>query len=132
MNGLYPCRDWNDDIAPLINKKNFASLLSRDADTNKASADCLTPLHYVSVSKAPVVFVRKLLEARANPDGIISVLTPLHFAAFHDRDDVMKELNPAAALISVLPIHNPDHDIQNLKKIAKKVGKDKLLYAANK
>uniref|UniRef100_A0A3B4WNR9 Uncharacterized protein n=1 Tax=Seriola lalandi dorsalis TaxID=1841481 RepID=A0A3B4WNR9_SERLL len=85
------------------------------ADPNAASQNGLTPLHYVSMSRAPPIFVRKLLEAKAHPNVCtLQQCTPLHVAAINDREDVVKELLSAGALVTVLPPH-PEHSSHNKK-----------------
>nr|XP_033465755.1 uncharacterized protein LOC117246125 isoform X2 [Epinephelus lanceolatus] len=123
IDGFYPCREWNDYITPLIaavvnhNRDIFTFLLQQGADPNKASQNNLTPLHYVSISKAPLFFVEKLLEAKANPNGSSARqrFTPLQAAAISDRDDVMKVLISAGAPIPLLPVTDPEHNIHNEK-----------------
>uniref|UniRef100_A0A3Q3J3X7 Uncharacterized protein n=1 Tax=Monopterus albus TaxID=43700 RepID=A0A3Q3J3X7_MONAL len=100
INGLYPCRECDDYITPLIaavinhEEKIFNFLLQQGADPNIHSQKGWTPLHYVSISKAPLVFVKILLEAKANPNAQNRIyrVTPLQIAAMNERGDVMKEL----------------------------------------
>ncbi|KAI3376480.1 hypothetical protein L3Q82_016937 [Scortum barcoo] len=117
INALYPCREWNDFITPLIaavinqNKDIFTFLLNQGADPNFVSKNVFTALHYVSLSKAPLIFVEKLLEAKANPNGWdygIQRLTPLQTAAINDRDDVLKVLISAGAEVTLLPENDPE------------------------
>ncbi|XP_033465761.2 uncharacterized protein LOC117246126 [Epinephelus lanceolatus] len=125
INEVYPCREWNDYITPLIaavvnhNEEICILLLQQGADPNKASQNGLTPLHYVSLSKAPLAFVEKLLETKANPNGCDLIqrnsLTPLQTAAISDRDDVMKVLISAGALVTILPVTDPEHITHNQK-----------------
>uniref|UniRef100_A0A3B5A8F3 Uncharacterized protein n=1 Tax=Stegastes partitus TaxID=144197 RepID=A0A3B5A8F3_9TELE len=111
-------------ITPLIaavvnhNREICTYLLREGGDPNCACFNRWTPLHYVSISKAPLFFVEKLLEAKANPNGLgLPRFTPLQTAALHDRDDVMKLLISAGASVTLLP---PIHLIHN-KKIAEMV-----------
>ncbi|XP_049922705.1 uncharacterized protein LOC126403918 isoform X1 [Epinephelus moara] len=123
INDVYPCREHNDYITPLIaavvNQREdiCAFLLQQGADPNKASQKGFTPLHYVSISKASLLFVEKLLEAKANPNGSnpIQLLTPLQAAAISDRDDVMKVLISAGAPIQFVPFIDPEHNIHDEK-----------------
>ncbi|XP_078147737.1 uncharacterized protein LOC139919985 isoform X2 [Centroberyx gerrardi] len=128
INGLYPCKEVNDDISPLIaavvnHKEDICNFLLRQgADPNQASNNKWTPLHYASLSKAPIVFVGKLLEAKANPNGVDNPIlqrwTPLHTAAIHDRDDIMKELICAGAKVTLFLMLQPQ-DLETNKKISK-------------
>ncbi|XP_037615225.1 uncharacterized protein LOC119481960 isoform X4 [Sebastes umbrosus] len=123
INEVYPCRVCKDYITPLIaavvNQKRdiFTFLLQEGADPNKASLTGFTPLHYVSLSEAPRLFVEKLLEAEADPNGVIPIqrFTPLQTAAINDRDDVMKELISAGAEVTLLPHTDPEQIIHNQK-----------------
>ncbi|TDG99790.1 hypothetical protein EPR50_G00197860 [Perca flavescens] len=113
LNQVYPCRECNDYITPLIaavvnhNRDIFTFLLHQGADPNQASQNVWTPLHYVSLSKAPLYFVEKLLEAKANPNGYNPIFTPLQ-AAINDREDVLKVLISAGALVTLLPLPDPE------------------------
>lgn len=132
VNGLYPSREYSDYITPLIaavvNKKtNICSyLLHQGADPNMPSQFCWTPLHYVSLSKATPDVVDLLLAAKANPDGWSptplqqQIFTPMQLAAIKDREDIMKKLISAGALVTLLP----KNDLQWLitsKKISQMV-----------
>uniref|UniRef100_A0A3B4TUH6 Uncharacterized LOC111231614 n=1 Tax=Seriola dumerili TaxID=41447 RepID=A0A3B4TUH6_SERDU len=121
---VFPCIKCNDYITPLIaavvnHKEDICSyLLQQEVDPNAASQNGWTPLHFVSMSRAPPIFVRKLLEAKAHPNVCtLQQYTPLHIAAINDREDVVKELLSAGALVTVLPSH-PEH-ISHNKKIVK-------------
>uniref|UniRef100_A0A3B4WQ38 Protein kinase domain-containing protein n=1 Tax=Seriola lalandi dorsalis TaxID=1841481 RepID=A0A3B4WQ38_SERLL len=126
--GLIPVKILSDDcitplIAAVVNHKEdiCAFLLKEGADPNKVSGNNLTPLHYVSLSKAPLAFVKKLLEAKADPNGCApQQLTPLQTAAIHDRKDVMKELLSVGALLTLLPAE-PEH-INHNEKIVQMIG----------
>ncbi|KAL4006682.1 AMP deaminase [Sarotherodon galilaeus] len=132
VNGVYPCREYSDYITPLIaavvNKKtNICSyLLDQVADPNIPSQQRWTPLHYVSLSEAPIDFVDLLLKAKANPDGWSPTplqqqkFTPLQLAAIEDREDIMKRLISAGALVT-LPSKNDPEWLINSKKISQKV-----------
>ncbi|XP_059211440.1 uncharacterized protein LOC131990068 [Centropristis striata] len=124
INDVYPCRECNDYITPLIaavinNKQDiFTFLLKNGADANETSQSHLTPLHYISISKASPAYVNKLLEAKANPNGLDPALhgvTPLQTAAINDRDDVMKELISAGALVTLFGDFVPKYLIHNKK-----------------
>ncbi|XP_051284441.1 uncharacterized protein LOC127379192 isoform X4 [Dicentrarchus labrax] len=127
INQLYPCRRLKDYVTPLTaavvnhNMDIWTYLLCQGADPNQASPTGLTPLHYVSLSKAPLVFVVKLLEAKANPDvWSLQRVSPLQTAAINDRDDVVKELISVGAMVTLLPVTDPIHMTQN-KKISQMI-----------
>ncbi|KAM3591048.1 uncharacterized protein V6R79_021297 [Siganus canaliculatus] len=114
INQTYLCTEISDSITPLIatvvyNKEDiFTFLVDQGASPNCASENGLTPLHYVSEATASPHFVEKLLEAKADPDGLENQrLSPLQLAAINDRYDVFKMLVSAGALIKLLP--NPRH-----------------------
>ncbi|TNN55370.1 putative serine/threonine-protein kinase irlA [Liparis tanakae] len=127
INQPYPCKEWNDCLTPLIaavvfnNKAIFTFLLEQGADPNGISQNVLTALHYVSIAKAPVVFVEKLLKAKANPNGgnPIQRFTPVQAAAIEDRDDVVKVLISAGAVVTLLPATDPEPDLN--KKISRMI-----------
>ncbi|XP_020486210.2 uncharacterized protein [Labrus bergylta] len=117
---VYPCKECNDYITPLIaaviNYKTdiCTYLLQRGANPDVASQNGFTPLHYVSLSKAPFLFVKKLLEKKANPNVCnLQQITPLHTAAIEDREDVIKELIDAGAQVTLLPIIYPESSTHN-------------------
>lgn len=127
INQAYPSTECNDYITPLIaavvnhNIDIFTFLLRQGADPNSVSQNGLTPLHYVSMSKAPLLFVEKLLEAKANPNGCnLQLFTPLQTAAIHDRDDALKMLISAGAMVTLLPFTDPEEAIHN-KKISQMI-----------
>ncbi|XP_030194406.1 uncharacterized protein LOC115529656 isoform X4 [Gadus morhua] len=126
INGLYPCKDLNDVVSPLIaavafKKEEFFSVLVNEAaDPNICSQNFWTPLHYASSFKVPIHFVHKLLVAKADPNGksnnqINLMLTPLQTAAFHDRDDIAKALIGAGAIVGMCAMTFPQHDACNDK-----------------
>ncbi|CAI5668666.1 unnamed protein product [Oreochromis niloticus] len=131
VNGVYPCSNLGDYITPLIsavvnhNTDICSYLLSQGADPNMPSQLRWTPLHYVSMSKAPLYFVDLLLEAKANPDGWSALpvqqqkLTPLQVATIKDREDIMKRLISVGALVT-LPSKTDDPQwLINSKKLSK-------------
>uniref|UniRef100_A0A3P8U2T9 Protein kinase domain-containing protein n=1 Tax=Amphiprion percula TaxID=161767 RepID=A0A3P8U2T9_AMPPE len=125
-NELYPGREWGL-ITPLIaavvdhNREICTYLLRQGVDPNRPSGCDWTPLHYVLLSNAPVVFVMKLLEAKANPNGWSAMeTTPLQLAAVYDRGDVMNVLLFAGAMITLMPETYHNHMIHN-KRIAEMI-----------
>uniref|UniRef100_A0A3Q4GNF5 Uncharacterized protein n=1 Tax=Neolamprologus brichardi TaxID=32507 RepID=A0A3Q4GNF5_NEOBR len=127
INGLYPSREWKECITPLIaavvkhNTDICSYLLKQGADPNIPSQCGWTRLHYVSLSTAPLVFVEKLLEAKADPNRC-HAFTPLLTAATNDREDVVNMLLSAGALVALLPITYPEHPVQN-KKLSEMIHK---------
>ncbi|XP_036967248.1 uncharacterized protein LOC119026808 isoform X1 [Acanthopagrus latus] len=123
INDIYPCTECNDCISPLTaavvthNWDIFTFLLQQGADPDNDSEQGLTPLHYVSMHDAPIDFVETLLQAKANPDGWnirgLQPFTPLQTAAISGRDDVMKKLSSAGALVTLLPDTDPEHVTYN-------------------
>ncbi|KAL4006680.1 myotubularin-related protein 5/13 [Sarotherodon galilaeus] len=134
INGLYPSREWKQCITPLIaavvnhNRNLCTYLLKQGADPNIPSQYGWSPLHYVSLSKAPLFFVEKLLEAKADLNGC-HVFTPLLTAASNDREDVVNVLLSAGAPVTLLPINHPEHSVHRkrlsamIHKIASKGNK---------
>ncbi|KAL4006613.1 dihydroorotate dehydrogenase [Sarotherodon galilaeus] len=131
VNGVYPCSKRRDYITPLIsavvnhNTDICSYLLSQGADPNIPSQLLFTPLHYVSMSKAPLSFVDLLLEAKANPDGLSAPLqqevhTPLQVAAIEDREEIMKRLISVGALVTLPPMNDPQWLIHS-KKISQMI-----------
>uniref|UniRef100_A0A669CEP5 Protein kinase domain-containing protein n=1 Tax=Oreochromis niloticus TaxID=8128 RepID=A0A669CEP5_ORENI len=127
INGLYPSREWKQCITPLIaavvnhNADICTYLLKQGADPNISSQYGWTPLHYVSLSKAPLFFVEKLLEAKADPNGC-GVFTPLLTAANNDREDVVNVLLSAGASVTLLPVTHPEHSVHN-KRLSEMIHK---------
>ena len=126
INDIYPCTECNDLITPLtaavlfFKRDIFTFLLQQGADPNTESQNDLTPLHYVSLSNdKSLVFVDTLLEWKANPDGWnirgLQRFTPLQTAAISGRDDVMKKLSSAGALVTLLTDTDPEHITYNEK-----------------
>jgi len=125
---LYPCKEWKDYLTPLIaavvfhSEAIFTFLLEQGADPNGTSQNEFTPLHYVSIAKAPVVFVEKLLKAKADPNGCNPIglqrFTPMQTAAIEDMDAVGKVLISAGALVTLLPVTDPDsHHNKNISQM---------------
>uniref|UniRef100_A0A669DTX7 Uncharacterized LOC112841617 n=1 Tax=Oreochromis niloticus TaxID=8128 RepID=A0A669DTX7_ORENI len=116
VNGVYPCRECSDGITPLIgavinkNKNICSYLLDQGADPNFPSQLQWTPLHYVSLSEAPPDFVDLLLKAKANPDGwsftLLQQYTPLQVAAIKDREEIIKRLISAGAVVTLPPMNS--------------------------
>ncbi|KAM3590729.1 uncharacterized protein V6R79_015468 [Siganus canaliculatus] len=125
LDQVYPSREWNDYITPLTaavvshNKEIVTLLLKQGANPNKPSQLGWTPLHYVLQSRASLCFVEKLLEANANPNGWepfeLQSLTPLQLAAINNREDIVKVLISAGALVTLVPITNREHRPHNKK-----------------
>uniref|UniRef100_A0A3Q2WQE7 Serine/threonine-protein kinase ppk4-like n=1 Tax=Haplochromis burtoni TaxID=8153 RepID=A0A3Q2WQE7_HAPBU len=132
INGVYPCKECRDYITPLIaavinnNRDISYYLLHQGADPNIPSKVRWTPLHYVSLSEALPDFVDLLLAAKANPDGWSPTplqqqkFTPMQLAAIKDREDIMKKLISAGAMVTLLP--NGDfQSLINSRKISQMV-----------
>ncbi|XP_029382382.1 serine/threonine-protein kinase/endoribonuclease IRE2 [Echeneis naucrates] len=116
INNVYRCPLWQDGMTPLIaavvhHREDILDfLLKNGADPNMKSEKKWTALHYVSLSEAPLVFVKKLLEAKAHPNGDAQQpLTPLQIAAVKGRLDVIKELQSAGASPTMSPVTDFDH-----------------------
>ncbi|XP_073692989.1 uncharacterized protein [Garra rufa] len=105
INGLYPSELWNDDVTPLtaavlcFNQEICSYLLEELADPNKPSTNGRTPLHYAAFTPgAPLTIVKRLLAAKANPNGFeLQILSPLQCAVDRDREDIVKALIEAGA-----------------------------------
>ncbi|KAM9422215.1 uncharacterized protein ACWYII_020051 isoform 2-T3 [Salvelinus alpinus] len=104
LNGLYSCAKLNDDVTPLIAAVAFRNdnicsfLLKEGANPNIQSTNGWVPLHYATLSKAPVSLVSRLIAAEADPEGTqIQIFTPLQLAANNDREDIVKELMMSGA-----------------------------------
>ncbi|CAL8241836.1 unnamed protein product [Merluccius merluccius] len=115
INGIYPCKELNDEVSPLIaavafQKENiFSFLLRKSANPNTWSRNHWEPLHWASIDKVPLFFVQKLLAAKADPNGAIDnyievILTPVQAAAFNDRDDIVEALIGAGAVVTNFPL----------------------------
>ncbi|KAG7330132.1 hypothetical protein KOW79_006354 [Hemibagrus wyckioides] len=106
INGLYSSAIWNDDVSLLTaaavcgNEEICNFLLREKADPNILSTNHLTALHYAANTPGvPLNIVRRLIAAKANPDGHQQQpFTPLQFAASKDRLDVFKALIEAGAV----------------------------------
>ncbi|XP_058480295.1 uncharacterized protein LOC131456214 [Solea solea] len=113
INNLLPCVECKDSITPLIaavaNDKwdIFIWLLNDNANPNVVSKNGFTALHYVLLSQAPPKFVRKLIEAKADPNVVMQIqdvigkktnFSPLQIAILKNRKDIVNELLPAGAL----------------------------------
>ncbi|XP_060730387.1 uncharacterized protein LOC132848569 [Tachysurus vachellii] len=105
INGLYSSAIWNDDVSLLSaavkcgNEEIFNFLLKENADPNILSTNRLTSLHYAADTPGvPLNIVRRLIAAKANPDGHQQQpFTPLQFAARKNRLDVIEALIKAGA-----------------------------------
>ncbi|XP_059891526.1 uncharacterized protein LOC132445502 isoform X3 [Gadus macrocephalus] len=124
INGLYPCKELNDEVSPLIaavafqKEGIFSVLLHEAADPNTCSRNCWKPLHFASLGKVQISFVHKLLAAKAEPNDDMNnqlKMTTLQAAVHHDRGDVAEALIGAGAVVSTFPIKSPDCDTFNDK-----------------
>lgn len=105
INGLYPSVDWNEDITLITaavlwtNEEICTYLLGESADPNKPSTNGQTPLHYAAfTSGVPLSIVKRLLAAKANPNGhVLQRFTPLQCAAHVGREDIVKALIESGA-----------------------------------
>ncbi|XP_053271989.1 uncharacterized protein LOC128430070 isoform X3 [Pleuronectes platessa] len=124
INGQFPCTELDDDITPLIAAVVYQKwdiviyLLEENGDPNVCSKKNLTPLQYVGQHNAPAIYARRLLKAGADPNRRLpQTFTPLQIAGFLYRDDVMKELLTAGALVDLIrPTKPEDHSLN--RKIA--------------
>lgn len=106
INGLYSSASWNDDVTLLTaaaicgNEEICNFLLGEKADPNILSTNCLTCLHYAAKTPGvPLNIVRRLIAAKANPDGHQQQpFSPLQFAASNDRLDMLNALIEAGAV----------------------------------
>ncbi|XP_030194411.1 uncharacterized protein LOC115529656 isoform X9 [Gadus morhua] len=122
INGLYPCKELNDEVSPLIaavafqREGIFSFLLHEAANPNTCSRNHLqSTLHYASFYRVPIFYVHQLLAAKADPNGVINnqmifPLTPLQAAAFNDRDDIAEALISAGAVVMTCAFTSPQHD----------------------
>ncbi|KAA0723828.1 Serine/threonine-protein kinase/endoribonuclease ire-1 [Triplophysa tibetana] len=104
IDGLYPSEVWNDDVtlltaAVICKSEEICSyLIKESADPNKHSTNRLAPLHYAGFRPGvPLSILKRLLAAKADPDGCDLQLSPLQFAVDHNRDDIVKALLEAGA-----------------------------------
>ncbi len=105
INGLYPSEVWNDDVTPLTaaiicrNEEICSYLLEESADPNKPSTNRRTPLHYAALTPGvSLTIVKRLLAAKANPDGYpLQLFTPLQCAVDQGSEDIVKALIEAGA-----------------------------------
>ncbi|XP_060791178.1 uncharacterized protein LOC132894981 isoform X3 [Neoarius graeffei] len=105
INGLYSSAIWNDDVTLLTaavvcgNEEICNFLLGENADPNILSTNGLTSLHYAAnTAGVPLNIVRKLIAAKANPNGHRQqIMTPLQCAARKNRVDIFKTLIEAGA-----------------------------------
>uniref|UniRef100_A0A8C1QFT6 Uncharacterized protein n=1 Tax=Cyprinus carpio TaxID=7962 RepID=A0A8C1QFT6_CYPCA len=95
---------WKDDVTPLSaavvcrNEEICSYLLGESADPNKPSTNGLTALHCAVLSGVPLTIVKRLLAAKADPDGQgLQMFTPLQWAVYHDYEDIVKALIEAGA-----------------------------------
>ena len=117
INGLYPCKEIDDVVSPLIaavafHKEGiFSFLLHEAADPNTCSSSGWTPLHFASFKKVPIFYVQKLLAAKADPNGTSNqFMTPLQAAAEKDRYDISKLLISKGAFLLNCNLKNPQRD----------------------
>lgn len=126
VNGFYPDSKWNDNVTLLIaavvnhHVDICTYLLDKGANPNLPSQSNWMPLHYVSLSKAPLIFVKKLLDANAVPNGSNLGQTPLQTAALHDREDIVRLLISYKAKVMLLPAQVAN-SIQLNEKIAQTI-----------
>ncbi len=104
INGLYPSEDWKDDVTLLtaavlcFNEEICSYLLEESADPNISSTNGRTPLHYAALTGVPLNIVKRLLAAKADPDGYqLQLFTPFQCAVDQDREDIVKALIEAGA-----------------------------------
>ncbi|XP_048041285.1 uncharacterized protein LOC125265223 isoform X3 [Megalobrama amblycephala] len=99
INGLYSSEVWHDDVTPLTaavicrNEEICSYLLKESADPDKPSTNGQTPLHYAALTGVPLTIVKRLLAAKANPDGHgLQIFTPLQCAVKNGHEDIVKAL----------------------------------------
>ncbi|XP_051505076.1 uncharacterized protein LOC127412400 isoform X1 [Myxocyprinus asiaticus] len=117
INGRYPSEALNDDVTPLAaavickNEEICSYLLEESVDPNITSTNGLAPLHYATKKEVPLSIVKKILGAKADPDGnALHFLTPLQFAVDRDREDIVKALVEAGASPEINYGCNPELD----------------------
>uniref|UniRef100_A0A8K9UZQ7 Uncharacterized protein n=1 Tax=Oncorhynchus mykiss TaxID=8022 RepID=A0A8K9UZQ7_ONCMY len=139
VNALYSCVALQDDVTPLIAAVAFANqeictfLLGKGADPNKPSKRCLAPLHYAGLREVPVNIVTTLLEAKADPNGLVDKslsgkenFTPLQLA--HEREDIVKELLKFGAIVELNHGNHPAID-QKLATVIEKLAEESVLFS---
>ncbi|XP_043101703.1 uncharacterized protein LOC122349643 [Puntigrus tetrazona] len=105
INGLYPSELWKDEVTLLTaavlcrNEEICSYLLGESADPNIFSTKGWAPLHYAALTPGvPLSIVKRLLAAKANPDGYqLQLFTPIQYAVDHDHEDIVKALVEAGA-----------------------------------
>ncbi|KAG9274221.1 hypothetical protein AMEX_G11121 [Astyanax mexicanus] len=117
INGRYASETWNDDVTLLTaavacrNEEICNFLLGEQADPNIISTNAFSPLHYAARTPGvPLSIVRRLLAAKANPNGHQLQISPLQFAASNNREDMVKALIEAGASAERNFGANPDID----------------------
>ncbi|CAB1351709.1 unnamed protein product, partial [Coregonus sp. 'balchen'] len=116
INGLYHCAEWKDI----------------GANPNQPSYNLWTPLDYALMSKAPVNTVRGLNVAKAKLNAIGPFgLTPLDIAVKDDREDIVRILIHAGALVQIRPLIQPndEHIHTNLVKIIHHLAPNNILFS---
>ncbi|XP_055085057.1 putative ankyrin repeat protein RBE_0220 isoform X1 [Periophthalmus magnuspinnatus] len=127
INDLYRFKEYNDLMTPLMaavachNENITVFLLKEGANPDILSRNGFAALHYVSLCNAPPVFVRHLLEAKANLNMSPTLgFTALHIAACNNRKEVVKMLLSAGAVISPVPAYQRDCSYN--KKLSEMIG----------
>ncbi|XP_041738465.1 uncharacterized protein LOC121571181 [Coregonus clupeaformis] len=133
INALYPCVELKDEVTPLIAAVAFANqeictfLLGKGANPNKPSKISLAPLHYAGLHKVPVNIVTTLLEAKADPNGLVEQpFSPVQLA--HEREDIVKELLKSGALMWLNQGVYPAID-QKLDTIIENIAKESEFFS---
>ena len=126
INGIYPCKELKDEVSPLIaavafqKESIFSFLLHKAANPNTRSRNRWAPLHWASIDKVPLLFVKELLAAKADPNGLIDhqidvYMSPVQAAAIYDRDDIAEALISAGAVVTKFSLNCNQHDAFNEK-----------------